>query len=58
MANFLLKDDIERAQGHFFANIDKYNIVSQAKNYTLQQKNKKIVLKKLHGTGFSKVPNN
>ena len=41
MANFLLKDDLERVQGHFFANIDKYNIVRQAKNYTLQQKNKK-----------------
>ena len=54
MANFLLKDDLERVQGHFFANIDKYNIVRQVKNYTLQKKN---LVKKLHATGFSKVPN-
>ena len=47
MANFLLKDDLERVQGHFFANIDKYNIVRQAKNYTLQQKNKKNYCKKI-----------
>ena len=58
MANFLLKDDLERVQGHFFANIDKYNIVRQAKNYILQQKNNKNYTKKLHGTGFSNVPNN
>ena len=41
MANFLLKDDLERVQGHFFANIDKYNIVGQVKIYTLQQMHKK-----------------
>ena len=41
MTNFLLNDNLERVQGHFFANIDKYNIVRQAKNYTLQQKNNK-----------------